>query len=211
MVTRSDRVTMRKQPSQSRSRSTVSFILQAATQVFTERGYDHGSTNRIADRAGVSIGTLYQYFPNKEAIVLWAVRRQARKNVAAITRQLDDARISGVPTREAIRQAVTMTVRQHTRFGRLQREGLHRAPALRNQIHTEIRALMEPGIEATVRLLEADEDLELADPRFTAVFIVETLHERCHWLVDQGSEHGVEEDGFIEELVALFDRYLKSP
>ncbi|NJR63840.1 MAG: TetR/AcrR family transcriptional regulator, partial [Cyanobacteria bacterium CRU_2_1] len=63
------RVTPRKQPKQDRSKMTVDAILTAAAHILTEDGYDTASTNRIAERAGVSIGSLYQYFPNKEAIM----------------------------------------------------------------------------------------------------------------------------------------------
>ena len=56
----------RKPPIQRRSRQTVEELLQAAAQVFEELGYAAATTNRIADRAGVSIGTLYQYFPNRD-------------------------------------------------------------------------------------------------------------------------------------------------
>ena len=60
----------RKQPQQSRSRATVEFLLEAAAQVFGERGYLATTTNGIAERAGVSVGSLYQYFPSKDAILL---------------------------------------------------------------------------------------------------------------------------------------------
>jgi AcrR family transcriptional regulator len=59
----------RKQPRQRRSRETVAVILAAATRVFAERGYERGTTNHIATKAGVSIGSLYQYFPDKAALV----------------------------------------------------------------------------------------------------------------------------------------------
>ena len=60
----------RKQPSQGRSRFTIRQIVEAAARVFEERGYAGATTNRIAERAGVSIGSLYQYFPNKESILV---------------------------------------------------------------------------------------------------------------------------------------------
>jgi len=59
----------RKRPVQSRSRQTVATILQATAQVLVQRGYDRTTTNAVAERAGVSIGSLYEYFPNKEALV----------------------------------------------------------------------------------------------------------------------------------------------
>src|SRR5688572_8689318 len=58
----------RKQPQQRRSRDTVSVILAAATRIFATRGYERATTNHIAAKAGVSIGSLYQYFPHKAAI-----------------------------------------------------------------------------------------------------------------------------------------------
>lgn len=60
----------RKIPAQERSRSTVMAIYQAATQVFSKEGYEGTTTDLIAERAGVSVGTLYQYFPSKDAILI---------------------------------------------------------------------------------------------------------------------------------------------
>src|SRR4029077_6829621 len=59
----------RKSASQKRSRVTVETLLDATARVLTREGYDRASTNRIAAKAGVSVGSLYQYFPNKEALV----------------------------------------------------------------------------------------------------------------------------------------------
>lgn len=70
----------RKRPVQRRSRETVARILDAAAEVFAERGYTAATTNAVAERAGVSIGSLYQYLPNKEALL-----------VALTERHLDDA------------------------------------------------------------------------------------------------------------------------
>lgn len=60
---------VRRKPQQARSQKLVGWILHAAAQVFAERGYAGGTTNHIAEKAGVSIGSLYQYFPNKTAIL----------------------------------------------------------------------------------------------------------------------------------------------
>lgn len=62
-------VTSRKQPVQERSRQTVRAILEATSQVLVQRGYEGATTGAVVERAGVSIGTLYQYFPNKESLV----------------------------------------------------------------------------------------------------------------------------------------------
>jgi AcrR family transcriptional regulator len=66
----------RKRPSQARAQVTVAAILEATAHILAETGYDALSTNRVAARAGVSIGSLYQYFPSKEALVAELVDRQ---------------------------------------------------------------------------------------------------------------------------------------
>ncbi len=67
---------VRKRPKQARAKSTVDSILAAATQILTDEGEDRLNTNAIARRAGFSIGTLYQYFPDKEAILVELIVRQ---------------------------------------------------------------------------------------------------------------------------------------
>ncbi|MDN3351316.1 TetR/AcrR family transcriptional regulator [Actinomadura sp. DC4] len=67
----------RKTPRQRRSRQMVERIVEATTRVLTEHGYDGASTNRIAAEAGISSGSLYQYFPNKDAIVVAVLDRFA--------------------------------------------------------------------------------------------------------------------------------------
>lgn len=61
-------LTPRREPRQARSRRQVNNMLDAAAHVFAEVGYDSATTNAIAERAGASIGSLYQFFPNKAAI-----------------------------------------------------------------------------------------------------------------------------------------------
>jgi AcrR family transcriptional regulator len=60
----------RKQPSQRRSRETVAVVLEAAARILEKEGLAGFNTNAVAERAGVSIGSLYQYFPNKDTLTL---------------------------------------------------------------------------------------------------------------------------------------------
>lgn len=66
---RKPRISQRKQPQQARSAELVAVILEAAVQVLAKEGAARFTTARVAERAGVSIGSLYQYFPNKAAIL----------------------------------------------------------------------------------------------------------------------------------------------
>jgi AcrR family transcriptional regulator len=78
----------RRRPRQARAQATVDAIVQATAQVLTEEGYDRASTNRIAQAAGVSIGSLYQYFPSKEALVSALVEEHTAAMVDVVTRSL---------------------------------------------------------------------------------------------------------------------------
>ncbi|HEY7903491.1 MAG TPA: helix-turn-helix domain-containing protein, partial [Casimicrobiaceae bacterium] len=64
-------------------------ILDAAARVFGRDGYAGATTNRIADVAGVSIGSVYQYFPNKDALVVALHARHSRRMQAVMTAVLD--------------------------------------------------------------------------------------------------------------------------
>ncbi|PWR22432.1 TetR/AcrR family transcriptional regulator [Zavarzinia compransoris] len=66
---------MKKRPTQGRSQATVTAVVDAAAQLLAEQGYARLTTNHIAERAGVSIGSIYQYFPGKEAIVALVVEQ----------------------------------------------------------------------------------------------------------------------------------------
>jgi AcrR family transcriptional regulator len=71
----------RKVPRQARSLATVDVILDAAALLLVDEGYDQATTNRIAERAGVSIGSLYQYFPNRESVIS-AVAHRLKDRIA---------------------------------------------------------------------------------------------------------------------------------
>lgn len=73
----------RKQPAQSRSRQTVEWLLEATARVFRSEGFD-ATTNRIAAAAGVSVGTLYEYFPNKDALLFALAARHVAEAEAGI-------------------------------------------------------------------------------------------------------------------------------
>lgn len=74
----------RKAPSQERSRRTVERILAAAAVAFDEAGYAGATTNDIAREAGISIGSLYQYFPHKDALLVELAHRHVDSVVAAV-------------------------------------------------------------------------------------------------------------------------------
>lgn len=76
MVEKSSEI-QRRSPMQARSRATRDAILEAASQILEREGAAGFNTNAVADRAGVSIGTLYQYFPGKAAILVTVAKHEA--------------------------------------------------------------------------------------------------------------------------------------
>jgi AcrR family transcriptional regulator len=80
----------RKSPRQPRSAVTVASILEAAAQVLEAAGFDGFNTNAVARRAGVSVGSLYQYFPNKQALTIALIRRETERFQADAVRALEE-------------------------------------------------------------------------------------------------------------------------
>jgi AcrR family transcriptional regulator len=84
----------RRRPRQARAQATVEAIIQATARVLIEDGYDRASTNRIAQAAGVSIGSLYQYFPSKEALVAALVDEHVARMLDVVTSSLENLNAS---------------------------------------------------------------------------------------------------------------------
>ncbi len=92
----------RKSPVQERSRATVSAILEAAAQVLKRQGYAKTTTNAIAQRAGVSIGSVYEYFPDKNAIFAALKEKLHRDQFEKVTQRLTID--SAAPPQSAVRR-----------------------------------------------------------------------------------------------------------
>ncbi|WP_166944749.1 TetR family transcriptional regulator [Sphingopyxis panaciterrae] len=83
-------ISARKQPKQARSSELVAVILEAATQVLAREGAHRFTTARVAEKAGVSVGSLYQYFPNKAAILFRLQSDEWRETTALLRSILED-------------------------------------------------------------------------------------------------------------------------
>ena len=87
---RRPQVSTRKQPQQVRSTELVTAILQAAVQVLAQEGVTRFTTARVAEKAGVSIGSVYQYFPNKAAILFRLQTDEWQQTTEMLRRILED-------------------------------------------------------------------------------------------------------------------------
>jgi AcrR family transcriptional regulator len=126
MATRIPRASgaMRKAPQQARSRATTDALLDAAARILGERGWSGLTTNRVADAAGVSIGSLYQYFPDKLALID-AVRQRHFDDVLAV---LEAASNPGRPRMQRIADLVDGMIAVHSRYPAAHRVLMEESP-----------------------------------------------------------------------------------
>lgn len=109
----------RKKPSQARARRTVDLLLEAAAQILAGRGEDALTTNHIAERAGFSIGTLYQYFPNREAILDALIERERESSNTHVRGALAQLERGGIE--ETVRKIVGILINSFTQHGRMRK------------------------------------------------------------------------------------------
>ncbi|ATQ77306.1 TetR family transcriptional regulator [Massilia violaceinigra] len=110
------RLAPRKTPSQPRSTHTVETILEGAAHILEQHGLEGYTTNAIAARAGVSIGSLYQYFPTKDAVTIALIERESLE----LVREASEA-LQGKEHRRALRELVEIGIRYQLRRPQLAR------------------------------------------------------------------------------------------
>lgn len=199
----------RKKPIQRRSQETVEVILRAAARVLVRRGYAGTTTNHVAAAAGVSIGSLYEYFPGKEAIVLALVHRHVDQAEALLGARLAEL-LPGAASRplaETVRALVDTMVALHADDPALHRvifEELPRLPELR----ARVSRLEEAGVQAIEALLSAHPETRVADPHIAARLVVDVAEAATHrWVTD--GRGPIPAERMAEELAVLLTRYLQ--
>jgi AcrR family transcriptional regulator len=133
----------RKEPRQERAKATVDAILLATARILVKDGYDRASTNRVADAAGVSVGSLYQYFPSKEALVLALIERHSSQMLCFLETQAAAGR-PDAPLRDVVRNVVHAMVEAHRVDPKLHRVLMEQVPrigALKRLSELDDRAL----------------------------------------------------------------------
>jgi AcrR family transcriptional regulator len=189
----------RKRPRQPRARATVDAILLATAQLLRTDGPARLTTNRIAERAGVSIGSLYQYFPNKRAVLAELRAQHGRWFEDAIRAEME--RDWRRPLREAVRSGVTEMVAMH-RAG----AGLHRAlangeRALGGELEAELRGRLEAF------LAERAAELRPLDRELASFIAVRALEAVIHGAAVDAPER-LHHPAFVDEVSELLLGYL---
>ncbi len=192
---------MRKRPKQARSRATIEAILQAAAHILGERGWEGLTTNAVAEVAGVSIGSLYQYFPHKLALVE-AVRRRHFDDVLAV---LCAAADSQLPRARRIEALVDGMIGVHSRNPAAHRVLLEETPRGKEAgaVHDRFGVILHQRYEAIVRANArgtSTEHTRLA-ARVLAAAVAGVVHE--------AASQGTLQSGSLRlELVRLVESYL---
>jgi AcrR family transcriptional regulator len=198
------RLAPRKLPKQTRSRESVEAILQAAAQVFERHGYAAGTTNRIAARAGVSVGTLYQYFPNKDAILVALVREHLEEGTAALQPQLRSLS-AGARFEDLLPGIVDAMVALHSTA-----PGLHRVlfeeTKLPRSLRAELETLEDQLVELAAASLAADPSTAFGDPRLRARIVIATIEALTHRLVLRPAQ-GAKPEDLAREITRLVRAY----
>ena len=182
-------------------------LLDATARVLAREGYDRASTNRIAAKAGVSVGSLYQYFPNKEALVATLVARHNREMLQLLRDALE--KVASFDLATAMRELVRATVDAHLVDPALHRIFAEQVPrmgqlakieALQRETFLLIRAYLEErGNEISVRDLDSATSI--------CVTTVEALtHE---FVIDKPAAPLSDRNRFIEEVTRLIVGYLR--
>ncbi len=172
----------RKLPSQERSKDTVEAILTAAAHIFAELGYAACTTNKIALRAGVSIGSLYQYFPNKDAIIVSLTEQMFQEGLKMTEAIVKNTEKSQAPFREKLRRFIEGMVALHMKNPKLHKILAEHAPNLHVLSDTAWRYEKEFSKMFTA-MAEKEPDLRVKNLSLSATFVMLLTDAICHWLI----------------------------
>lgn len=199
----------RNRPRQERSRVTVDLILTAAAQVFEELGFAAGTTNRIAQRAGVSVGTLYQYYPGKEAIAVELVERHLDGMVRMAHEWGGRAVAAPRGLRPLLRTFVDLAIATHEAQPRLHQVLLEEAP-LPPGVHAAVRAAQTEAARTLAGVLRGQPDVRRADLDRAALMVVQITIGMVHQMLGEAAG-GRRRELFLAELVDVLEGYLSTP
>ena len=200
------RMEARNQPRQRRSRATVEAVLAAAAQVFEAHGYAAGTTNRIAERAGVSIGTLYQYFPNKEALAVALLERHAAEGMRRLNEWVGRSVAEPRSLHDTLLLFVEGMIELHAERPRLQHILLEETP-LPARVHDALLAGEREAAKTVAGLLRFYPEVIHARLAHAAVMAVQTAESLTHRFAAHPG-HGLPREVFAVELVAMLEAYL---
>jgi AcrR family transcriptional regulator len=179
----------------------VERIIAAAHDVLIERGYDATTTNHIAEAAGISPGSLYQYFPNKAAILTRVINRYAAELAARMSRAFLQSLSS--PTRDGVRATVTALLDAYEEHPDLLRVFVEQTPRTHNSPRAVFARRMDDITTAAIMAQSHDPDRPAETMAWLVVRTVE--HVTISYVLERPH---LERETVIEELTDLITGYL---
>jgi AcrR family transcriptional regulator len=202
--TKKTRTTPRKTAIQARSQATVETILRATAHILVREGYDTLSTNRVAERAGVSVGSLYQYFPNKASLVSALLHRHVDDMLATIVAEAPT--LMTLRLEPAIRRFVELMIEAHRVDPALHRVFVEQMPRIGDL--SRIESVQERGIAlARAYLTLHAEEIRPCDLDLAAFMVVVTIEAVTHGAVLSKPELLARPE-LIDEATTLVVKYL---
>ena len=192
----------RRQPRQERSRATVDAILTATTQVLMSHGYAGLTTNRVAEVAGVSIGSLYQYFNGKDSLMKAVIERHADEMLILLQNILQDSVGTSIPN--AVRGFVRAMLDVHSVDPTLHRVCVEQAFHLGLEHILRIRRAAEALVESY--LVNHRDTILPKDLALASSVLVVTVDSVIHSSLLLPDRPDMEALG--EEVIAMVLRYL---
>ena len=199
-------LTPRRMPRQQRSAATVDALLEAAARVFREQGYRRATTNRIAEVAGASVGSLYEYFPNKDALLAALARRHMHEGLALAARVLEGASSGQADLATLAQGGLQAMLALHERDIDLHRILFEETP-LPAWLRMEVVAMSGPLVGTLAGLLERSPEVRVPDVRLAAVMVVEVTEALTHGFVLHPPA-GVSRERFVQEGARIIRGYL---
>ena len=179
-------------------------ILAASARILVKRGFDGFTTNEVATAAGVSIGSLYQYYPNKEALVAALIEQHVEEMSAMLMGQL--ARVASLPMAQGVRVVIEMTIQAHAVDPELHRVLTEQVPRVGKL--GRVRELDVLGHRAVTELLKArQEELAIRDPELASFLLCSAIEAIVHRAVLVAPEW-LRDPRLVDEACALVTRYL---
>jgi AcrR family transcriptional regulator len=204
LVQRQLKTTPRKRPRQERSKATVDAILAATARVLVKHGFDGLTTNTVAEAAGVSIGSLYQYFPNKEALTAALIERHMEEMNASVLNEL--TRVAQLPMAKAVRAVIELAIHAHAIEPELHRVLTEQVPRVGKLSKLRELDAISNRMVAGILAMRRDE-LAITDPEIAAFVLVSAIEAIAHRAVLFHPER-LRDPRLVDEACAMVCRYL---
>jgi AcrR family transcriptional regulator len=185
----------------------VDAILGGAAQVFEDRGYAAGTTNRIAEIAGVSIGTLYQYFASKEALAVALLERHIEETQRRRHEWVGHMVSECHTLKSALEDYVGDMLAMHAGQPRLQHMLLEETP-LPEHVHRLLLEAEHQATRAMAGLLRTYPEVRRENLSTAAYLVIHTVEALTHQFAAHPEHSEIEAAMLQAELVRMLERYL---